>query len=99
MRLATILCLLSLMSAACASAKPLTYRLPEDKATFKPGPGVDAAQNNCAACHSIDYVNSQPPKRGKAFWDAEVQKMIKVYHAPITDADAATISAYLASTY
>jgi hypothetical protein len=36
---------------------------------------------------------------GKAFWEAEVTKMIKVYHAPISDADAKAIADYLAKTY
>ena len=42
---------------------------------------------------------TQPPREGKAFWQAEVQKMIKVYKAPIGDNDAAVIVNYLAATY
>ncbi len=82
-----------------AAAAPKTYTLPEETASFKPGPGVEAAQNNCKACHSADYVNVQPPNKGKAFWEGEVQKMIKVYHAPISEADVPTIAEYLAKTY
>ncbi len=82
-----------------AIAEPVTYDLPEETAVLKPGPGVEAAQNNCLACHSADYIQTQPPKRGKAFWDAEVTKMIKVYGAPINEADAKTIADYLAQTY
>jgi sulfite dehydrogenase (cytochrome) subunit B len=82
-----------------AMAEPVTYDLPEETAALKPGPGVEAAQNNCLACHSADYIQTQPPKRGKAFWDAEVTKMIKVYGAPINEADAKTIADYLAQTY
>ncbi len=82
-----------------ATANPVTYKLPEETATFRPGPGVEAARNNCGACHSADYVSIQPPKKGKAFWDAEVTKMIKTYKAQITDADAKTIADYLAATY
>ena len=40
-----------------AAATPLTYDLPEETATFRPGPGVEVAQANCAACHSTDYIN------------------------------------------
>jgi hypothetical protein len=36
---------------------------------------------------------------GKAFWEAEVTKMIKAYHAPISEADAKAIADYLAKTY
>jgi len=80
-------------------AKPLSYKLPDETATFRPGPGVEVAQSNCASCHSADYINFQPPKKGRVFWDAEVQKMIKAYHAPIDEKDAKTITDYLAKTY
>jgi sulfite dehydrogenase (cytochrome) subunit B len=82
-----------------SDAKPLTYALPEETATLRPGPGVEAAQNNCMSCHSVDYINAQPPRRGSEFWEAEVKKMIKSYHAPISEADAKTIADYLAKTY
>jgi mono/diheme cytochrome c family protein len=85
--------------ASLAMAEPVTYDLPEETAVLKPGPGLDAAQSNCVACHSADYIAMQPPKRGKAFWDAEVTKMIKTYGAPIAEADAKTIADYLAQTY
>ena len=89
--------LLTMAGVSCA--KPLAYALPKETATLRPGPGVESAQNNCLTCHSVDYVNTQPPHRGKAFWDAEVTKMIKVYHAPINEADAKAIADYLAKTY
>jgi mono/diheme cytochrome c family protein len=84
---------------AFAQAKPLTYQLPDEAATLRPGPDMETAQNNCASCHSVDYVTTQPPRRAKDFWDAEVKKMIKSYHAPVSDADAKTIIDYLAATY
>lgn len=82
-----------------AAAEPRTYSLPDETATLKPGTGVEVTQNNCLACHSVDYIAMQPPKKGKGFWDAEVTKMIKTYHAPIDEADAKAISDYLAQTY
>ena len=39
------------------------------------------------------------PKFKKDFWQAEVTKMIKVYGAPIDDADVGKIVDYLAATY
>jgi hypothetical protein len=36
---------------------------------------------------------------GKAFWEAEVTKMIKAYRAPIGDANGKAIVDYLAKTY
>ncbi len=85
--------------AQASDANPLTYVLPEETATLRPGPDVETAQNNCMSCHSVDYINTQPPRRGSAFWEAEVKKMIKSYHAPISEADAKTIADYLARTY
>ena len=85
--------------AQASDAKPLTYVLPEETATLRPGPDVETAQNNCMSCHSVDYINTQPPRRGSEFWEAEVKKMIKSYHAPISEADAKTIADYLAKTY
>jgi len=72
----------------------------DEVAAFKPGPNLEVVQGNCSACHSADYVNTQPPmKDKKGFWQAEVTKMIKVYGAPIDDADVGKIVDYLATTY
>jgi hypothetical protein len=84
-----------------AGAVPVSYTLPDETAAFKPGPNLEVVQNNCTACHSADYINTQPrgPKFKKDFWQAEVTKMIKVYGAPIDDADVGKIVDYLAATY
>jgi sulfite dehydrogenase (cytochrome) subunit B len=82
-----------------AGAKPIDYAAPSETATFRPGPGVEAAEAHCAVCHSADYVSTQPPHRGRAFWQAEVAKMRKVYGAPIEEGDVAKIVDYLAATY
>jgi sulfite dehydrogenase (cytochrome) subunit B len=95
--------LAALVGAGLASvhATPVSYALPEETAAFKPGPNLEAAQANCAACHSADYISSQPSdqKPRKDFWQAEVTKMIKVHGAPIDDADVGKIVDYLAATY
>ena len=82
-------------------AKPVSYALPDETAAFKPGTNLEAVQNNCTACHSADYVQTQPRdvKSKKDFWQAEVTKMIKVYGAPIEDADVGKIVDYLSTTY
>ena len=82
-------------------ASPISYALPAETAAFKPGPNLDVVKNNCSGCHSADYVNTQPQnvKSKKDFWQAEVTKMIKVYGAPIEDADVGKIVDYLATTY
>ncbi len=82
------------------TAAPVNYQLPNEVAAFKPGPNIEVVQGNCSACHSADYIKTQPPmKDRKGFWQAEVTKMIKVYGAPIDDADVGKIVDYLAATY
>ena len=83
------------------AAAPISYTLPEETAAFRPGPNLEVVQNNCTACHSADYVQTQPrgPKFKKDFWQVEVTKMIKLYGAPIADADVPKIVEYLAATY
>ncbi|MFK4727892.1 mono/diheme cytochrome c family protein [Bradyrhizobium niftali] len=99
----TVLLAISLAFAAVvgsAFAAPINYNTPDEVAAFKPGPNLEVVQGNCSACHSADYVNTQPPmKDKKGFWQAEVTKMIKVYGAPIDDADVGKIVDYLATTY
>ncbi|MDP4006366.1 cytochrome c [Methylobacterium sp. NEAU K] len=95
----------ALCAASGARAAPDTYTLPEPTAQFRPSPdaghaaGFRAAQENCITCHSADYIAMQPPKKGQAFWDAEVMKMIKVYRAPIAEDQAKAIAAYLGAAY
>jgi len=99
----TVLLAISLAFAAVVSsafAAPINYKTPDEVAAFKPGPNLEVVQGNCSACHSADYVNTQPPMKDKKdFWQAEVTKMIKVYGAPIDDADVGKIVDYLATTY
>jgi sulfite dehydrogenase (cytochrome) subunit B len=89
------------LGLASAHAAPVSYTLPDETAVFKPGPNLEVVQNNCTACHSADYINTQPrgPKFKKEFWQAEVTKMIKVFGAPIDDADVGKIVDYLTATY
>ena len=91
------------LASGAAHAAPTTYVLPEPTAQLKPlkghEVGLASAQANCLSCHSVDYIAMQPPEKGKVFWDSEVTKMIKVYHAPIEEADAKAISSYLTDAY
>ena len=84
-----------------AGAKPITFELPPETAEFKPGPNLETVQGNCAACHSADYILTQPRSMAnkKEFWLGEVNKMIHSYGAPIQEGDVAKIVEYLAATY
>jgi sulfite dehydrogenase (cytochrome) subunit B len=66
---------------------------------LKDAPGRDVVVNNCAACHSLDYIQINSPFPDAKLWDAEVTKMIKAFGAPISDADAKAITDYLVKNY
>jgi len=89
------------LGLAGVHATPVAYTLPDETAAFKPGANLETVQNNCTACHSADYIKTQPrgEKFKKDFWAAEVTKMIKVYGAPIEDSDVGKIVDYLTANY
>ena len=66
---------------------------------LKPGAGAATVEANCQACHSLAYIPMNSVYLNAAGWDAEVNKMIKVMGAPIDDADAKAIKAYLTQNY
>ncbi len=82
-----------------ALAEGLTIGLPAETATLKPGPGAELVESQCLICHSADYITTQPRDKPLAFWKAEVEKMKKVYGAPIADEQIDALSAYLARNY
>jgi len=75
--------------------KSVKVELPDSGRMF-PGPGSDAVNNNCLACHSAGMVLNQPVMP-KAAWQAEVNKMIRVYKAPVAEENVASIVDYLTS--
>jgi mono/diheme cytochrome c family protein len=87
-----VLALLAAVAAVPAAADEPTVPL-------KPGSGLDKVEGNCGACHSLDYIPMNSPFLNAAGWNGEVTKMIKAFGAPINDADAKAIAAYLAQNY
>ena len=85
--------------AGAVPAAGVSIELPAESASLKPWPGSDLATRQCATCHSADYVAIQPPGRPLAFWKAEVEKMKKVYGAPIPDDQIEPIAQYLTRAY
>lgn len=86
---------------AQALARPVRYTLPGESSTLKQTaePGYLRAEAVCVICHSRDYITTQPRGKGKAFWTAEVNKMVTVYAAPVPEPDRAPIADYLAANY
>jgi cytochrome c553 len=100
-----IILILALLSAVAAvpitghAQSPLTLKsvsidLP-DRGTMFSGPGSDVVNNNCLACHSAGMVLNQPALPAAA-WQAEAEKMIHVFKAPVDEKDIPAIVAYLA---
>ena len=88
---------LALLAAVSLSAPALAQEEPAIK--LKEAQGLDRVEANCAACHSLDYIQMNSPFPNAALWEAEVTKMIKAYGAPVSDADAAVIVDYLKKNY
>lgn len=81
-------------AASAIELKPVKVDLPDSDRMF-PGPGADAINNNCLACHSAGMVLNQP-ELSKKSWAAEVSKMISAYKAPVAPEDIGAIVDYLA---
>ena len=71
----------------------------EEPIPLKAGPGKEVVETNCASCHSLDYIAMNSPFLSAKIWEAEVTKMIKVFGAPIDEADAKKIVDYLNAAY
>ncbi len=87
----------ALLLVAALGAPALAQEEPAIK--LKEAPGLEKVQANCAACHSLDYIQMNSPFPNATLWEAEVTKMIKAYGAPVSDADAAVIVDYLKKNY
>jgi mono/diheme cytochrome c family protein len=75
-----------------------TITLPPEKVDLKQGKGLEEVLINCQVCHSADYIPMQP-RLSKAQWAAEVNKMVRVYGAKISEGNAKIISDYLSENY
>jgi hypothetical protein len=82
------------LAATPLELKSVKLDLPDSDSMFPDGPGSDAINNNCLACHSADMVLNQP-SISKQAWAVEVNKMINNYKAPIAPEDVGPIVDYL----
>ncbi|HEX9322291.1 MAG TPA: cytochrome c [Xanthobacteraceae bacterium] len=71
----------------------------EQAIELKRAPGVERVEANCGSCHSLDYLPMNSPFLNAASWQAEVNKMINAFGAPIDEADAKIITEYLIKNY
>lgn len=89
----------ALAALALALAAALPARAEEQPVPLKDAPGHEAVENNCAACHSLDYPRTNAAFLDRKGWQAEVDKMINVFGAAIDPGDARTIVEYLTKNY
>src|SRR5579864_2118786 len=90
----TLLCTIVPVAATVANAAAI-----EKPISLKQAPGLDKVEANCAACHSLDYVQMNSKFLNAAGWNAEVAKMVNVFGAPINAPDAKTVGDYLTTNY
>jgi mono/diheme cytochrome c family protein len=74
-----------------------TISVPHYQAQLPPGPGREAFAEACVMCHSVRYIEMQPPLTS-AKWEESVRKMMKVYAAPVTEEQIPQIVQYLLAT-
>jgi len=86
-----------LLAALIAVAAPALAD--EAQIKLKDGPGKDAVETNCAACHSLDYIPMNSPFLDRGKWDATIKKMIGPLGAPIDAKDVPAILDYLTKNY
>ena len=80
-------------------AAPAAKYPDENRVQLKDGPNKALVVGRCAACHSQDYIPMNSPFLDRKGWEAEVNKMIKAYGAPMEPDEVAKIVDYLATSY
>ncbi len=71
----------------------------ENRVTLKDAPGRDVVVGRCAACHSVDYIPMNSVFLDRKAWEGVVNKMVKVYAAPMSPDEVPTIVEYLVANY
>ena len=71
----------------------------ESRVQLKDGPNKSLVLGRCAACHSQDYIPMNSPFLDRKGWEAEVNKMVKSFGAPMEPDEVAKIVDYLATNY
>jgi len=74
-------------------------KIPYISYPMKDGKGMYSTKGKCNMCHSFGYVLNQG-LQSKKFWKEKVIKMIKVFNAPINNAeDIEIVTNYLFKNY
>jgi len=90
---------MTMLIALVLLAAPATAYPDENRVQLKDGPDRALVLGRCAACHSTDYIPMNSPFLDRKGWEAEVNKMVKSYGAPMEPDEVAKIVDYLATNY
>lgn len=85
--------------ALLVAAAALPVRSTEEPVALKDAPGHETVESKCGVCHSLDYIRMNSPFMTPKTWQAEVNKMIDTFGAPIDAPDAEAILDYLTKNY
>lgn len=88
-----------ILGAALLVAGPLPVAAQEPAIELRTASGSEIVQQNCGTCHSLDYIQMNAPIQDKEGWTKTVDKMVKVFGAPVEAADQTIIIGYLAANY
>ena len=88
------------LAGAAGFAQPVRFDAPAGTVPAElTDAGGEVVVAHCSACHSLDYVTTQPRGKGAQFWRDSVAKMVTVYGAPLAPADAEAVAAVLARKF
>lgn len=71
-----------------------TGTLPAVPPKLPDGPGKELVESFCVGCHSLRYIDMQPPLSAQQ-WAKEVDKMVRDYGAVVGDEARSQILSYL----
>jgi len=71
----------------------------EKPVALKDAPGRETVEAACGACHSLDYIRTNASFMNQQTWQAETNKMINAFGAPIPADSVKPIVDYLTTNY
>jgi len=92
-----IFLVLALAGSVNAADRVHRITIPAYQEALPDAPGREVFATACLSCHSTRYITMQPAISA-AKWEETVKKMVKVYGAPIGDAQVPAVVGYLMAT-
>jgi mono/diheme cytochrome c family protein len=87
------------VSALIATSLLFGVRANESNIVWEHNDAAVLVQSRCSICHSLDYILMNAGFMKSSGWEAEVNKMRKVFGAPISEDEAKQITEYLSDHF